>query len=119
MGFFDAIANVLVESTNTVYGYTATWGEYTAEVKYKDLEGEAKLGDVKYGLDKWLIEYRDTDFPGLKTAINKHKKEPITVTVRGVELEFFGVVATALSDGLCVEVKMRLKAPVVNGNSLD
>lgn len=109
MGIFDRCAVAAVKATDVVMGYTATWGVYTATVKYKDMAGEQKLGDVKYGIDHWEIEFTDSDFPGLKTSINNQVKELITVNVRGVNMQFFGTTANAKSDGLCTVVRMKQK----------
>jgi|GEM_PF-2889971 len=114
MALFDAIVSAAVKATDTVFAYTATWtppagDAITALVKYKDMSGEAKLGDNKYNLDKWTIEYTDSDFPGMKDLINANGKPLITVNVRGTNIDYIGIIANALSDGFCTEVRMRLK----------
>ena len=109
MNFFDNCADAVVNVTSAVFGYTATWGSYTAQVKYKDMAGVAGLGDQKYALDKWTIEIRNSDFPGLRDSINRQNKELITVNVRGMDMYFYGTVANAISDGMCTEIRMRMK----------
>jgi hypothetical protein len=114
MAFFDQVAKVAVGITDNVFAYSATWtpanaDPITAQVKYKDMSGEAKLADNKYGVDKWTIEYTDSDFPGLKDFINANGKANITVNVRGTNIAYVGIIANALSDGMCTEVRMRLK----------
>ena len=113
------MARLAVNATSNVFGYTATWGEYSATVKYKDLEGDETVGDKKIGQEKWLIEIYDSDFPGLKAAINQNKKEPITVTVRGEDLEFVGVTAVGLSDGMCTQIRLKKKGVINTGYSPD
>jgi len=119
MSIFDSMAHVAVNITNDAFGFSATWGEYTAAVKYKDLEGAETVGDKKIGLEKWLIEIKDSDFPGLKTAINQNKKEPISVTVRGDVIEFVGVTAVAISDGMCTEIRLKKKGVINTAYSPD
>lgn len=119
MSIFDSIAKVAVNTTDALFAYTAVWNGFTAKVKYRELEGDANLGDVKFNLDKWQIEFKDVDFPGLKAAINRNKKEPITVTVRGTAIEYLGVTANAVSDGMLTQVKMRIKSSSNNGYSSD
>src|SRR4051812_13281563 len=114
MSAFDGIANMTVNVTSNVFGDLATWVKdgshtYSALVKYKDELGDAKMGDVKYGLNNWSIEIKDSDFPGLKDLVNKLKKVPITVNVRGVDTEFTCLEAHSLSDGFCTKIKMQLK----------
>ena len=119
MSIFDSIAKVAVNTTDAVFAYTAEWNGLTAKVKYRELEGDAKLGDVKFNQDKHQIEFKDVDFPGLKASINRNKKEPITVTVRGNVMEFVGVTANSTSDGMLTQVKMRIKASNTNTYSPD
>ena len=109
MGIFDNAIAAVAKTTGKLFGYPATWGEYSATVFYKDMPGQQKLGDIKFGVDKWLMEYVDTDFPGLKDLINKNNKPIVSITVRGVATQFYCKTADALSDGLYTQVKMQLK----------
>lgn len=114
MSLFDTIAAIVVRTTDAVFGYSTTWtpangAPITAIAKYKDMPGNAKLGEQKYGVDKWTIRITDSDFPGLKTLINANGKAAITVNVRGTDMAFIGITANALSDGLCTEITVRLK----------
>ena len=114
MSVFDRYAGVAVKVTSKMFGDLATWVKdgshtYSALVKYKDERGEAKIGDVKYGLNSWSIEIVDTDFPGLKDLVNQLKKPTVTVKVRGVDTDFTCMEAEGLSDGRCVKIKMQLK----------
>jgi len=108
MGFFDTYVAGCVAATETVFGNSATWGEYTANVYYRDMRGEAKLGDNKYALDHILIQFVDTDFPGLRALVQANKKPLIAVTVRGTPVNYYGVVANGVSDGYLTEVRLRM-----------
>jgi len=118
MSFFDVFAKAAVAITDTVYSDVVSWvnGEttYTAAAKFKDTwiqekKGDGKLGDVKYGVDNWSIEFLDSSLPGLKALIQGGNKPTLTVSVRGTPTQYAGIVANALSDGLCTEVRLRLK----------
>src|ERR1700743_111316 len=98
MNLFDAVAAAIVRTTDTVFGYDATWtpisgAPINGRVKYKDMTGEAKLGEHKYGVDNWKIEFTDSDFPGLKDFISSNGKAAITVNVRGTNIAFIGITA--------------------------
>ncbi len=114
MNIFDAAMAAVVDTTSSVFGYTATWVKdddhtYAAPVKYIDKAGQAKLGEVKFGVDNWMIEIKDSDFPGLKDLINLQTKVPMSINVRGTIINFFGIVADPVSDGFCTSIKLRLK----------
>ena len=110
---FDNIALLAANATLNVFGYDAVWtpvagtGPVSGRVFYNDRKGSAKLGEVKYGVDEWRVEFKDSDFPGLKNSVNKNVKEPISVTVRGVVLNFRGTIANSLTDGMMSEVILK------------
>ena len=108
MSPFDVLSNNVVNATNSLMGTKAVWNGFTAQVQYHDAAGEDKLMDKRLLVDNWKIVFRDSDFPGLKAAIQQNNKPTIVVTVRGTDTTFVGTVANALSDGLCTEVRMRL-----------
>ena len=92
--------------------YDAVWlrGEddtVAARVFYRDEKGETKLGEVKFGVDHWFVEYLDSDLPGLKTVVNRNGKPQVNVTVRGAVLCFNAITADALSDGAMVRLALR------------
>jgi hypothetical protein len=115
MSAFDDMAVMVVDTTSDVFGDLATWVKdgshtYTALVKFKDMPGQAEIGEShRYGLDKWSIEIKDKDFPGLKDLIDQNNKVLLTVTVRGTATQYYGVSADPLSDGLCTLIRLRLK----------
>lgn len=115
MSAFDSLADLAVDVTSSIMGNTATWVKdgshtYTALVKYRDEKGESKLGDKNIPIDQWSIEIKNSDFPGLKGLVDLNKKPTITVTVRGEDLVFNATTVTALSDGLCSRIGLRLKS---------
>lgn len=110
MSRFDRLANRAVNATSNLYGDMCTWvtdtQTYRALVKYKDNNGDAKLGDVTYQKDEVSIEIKNSDFPGLADMLMQLKKPVVTVNVRGVDTDFTCLEAWSLTDGMCSKIKL-------------
>lgn len=124
MNVFDSLIPAMLGTMDGTMRYDAAWqrGEddvVTARVFYRDEKGQAKLGDTKYGVDNWTVDYTDTDWPGLKSLVNRQTKQPISVTVRGVVLNFFAITADSVSDGAMVRLTLRMKAADASTGSGD
>lgn len=87
---FDTIANTM--------GYAASWRTHTARVLFKDLSEHEKLGGAEYEPNRYRIEYKQGDFPGLKEAVDGgSNREPFTIKGR----EFIVRSVIAIIDGDC------------------
>lgn len=88
MNLFDGLQDTAFNVVTTSMGYPASWqpptGELqTANVLYKDPSQTARLLDQEYDAENCMIEYKRSEFIGLKSLVDS-KAEP-TILVNGIE----------------------------------
>lgn len=112
MSLFDDIQETAFDLVTETFGYDATWtpsaggDEQTAKVLYKDATEKHDLSNVDYQVERYVMEYKEGDFVGLKAAVDRGDnesvsiivKEDITLTflVRRMETKYDGKTITAI-----------------------
>lgn len=87
MTFFDDIQNTAFDIVTNTFGYAATWlpsdggPEQTATVLYKDATDKHELSNVDYIVERYVMEYKEGDFTGLKEAIARGDNENVTISI--------------------------------------
>lgn len=108
----DAVFNVVAETM----GYPAEWlpnyGEFsdelseefgpelkTAIVLYKDATASETLSTVDYNIERYMMEYKRGQFPGLKESVSKGNIESVSITISETVLSFNIRMITTKFDG--------------------
>lgn len=90
MNPFDNLKAKVFDTVGTIMGNDAVWipsngsfpAGYTARVLFNNPTEKQRLSDVDYDPTNWTIEYRFTQFPGLKQIIDTSATSEM-VTVDG------------------------------------
>ena len=93
---FDDLQQTVFTTVAKAFGYAAKWTpansveEKTAIVLYKDATEKHGLSDVDFNIARYVMEYMQGDFEGLKEAVaTGNTTERVTIeTTTGVFLEF-------------------------------
>lgn len=87
---FDSMQSNAVDKVNNLYGYPAVWDpsdsspEQTATVLFKDPTDDKDVsGIAEYNPLHILMEYKISDFIGLRAAANSGKNEVVTIDGTG------------------------------------
>lgn len=90
MSFFDQIQISAFNLVTDTFGDMATWVPYaggdmmTGKVLYKDAFAKEGVSNVDYSLERYQMEYKQGDFPGLKDSVDNSIVEQITInTISG------------------------------------
>lgn len=87
MTFFDEIQNTAFDIVTSTFGYTASWlpseggPERSATVLYKDSTEKHELSNVDYIVERYVMEYKEGDFTGLKEAVARGENESVKIIV--------------------------------------
>lgn len=87
MTFFDEIQNTAFDIVTSTFGYTANWTpseggpEQTARVLYKDATDKHELSNVDYIVDRYVMEYKEEDFIGLRNAVARGDNETVKIII--------------------------------------
>ncbi|HJT73278.1 MAG TPA: hypothetical protein VJ720_04645 [Chitinophaga sp.] len=87
MTFFDEIQNTAFDIVTSTFGYTASWlpseggPEQSATVLYKDATEKHELSNVDYIVERYVMEYKEGDFTGLKEAVARGENESVKIIV--------------------------------------
>lgn len=112
MNFFEDFQVTAFDIVNHTFGYTATWtpseggDEQTAIVLYSDATDKHGFSNVDYNIERYVMEYKDGDLPGLKDAVTRgfdesvqiHVKDDVTLQclVRRIETKYDGKTIKAI-----------------------
>lgn len=106
MFFFDSIQTTAAGIVSGMFGVPATWQPsdnspmQSAVILYKDATEKHKLSDVDFEIERYVMEYRNTEFIGLKKSMDEGGDEQViievskniflTFLVRRIETKFDG-----------------------------
>lgn len=82
---FDGLQQLCYNTATTVFGFIATWAPSaggvtrTANVLKREPTSEVDLVGFNYTPQIYIMEYKDGDFPGLKTSCNTGGNEAVTI----------------------------------------
>jgi hypothetical protein len=116
MKLFDNLQDNLLSAVKSTFGYPAVWNPTgggpvkTATVLYKGPTEKEKLANVDYDTDHLTMEYNHSDFPGLHDAVKTNKREPITITIAGQEVDFLVLSVRKMHDGKTLEARIKFKS---------
>jgi hypothetical protein len=85
MSFFDEIQETAFNIVANNFGYAATWlpsdgsPEQTATVLYKDATDKHNLSNADYMVERYVMEYKEGDFRGLKNAVARGENESVKI----------------------------------------
>jgi hypothetical protein len=94
MAFFDGIQDLAFDIVTSSFGDSASWipstggAEYTALVLYKDPTEKHPMSDVDFNIERYIMEYKRGDFPGLKDSVDAGGIETVRIIKRDVTLQF-------------------------------
>lgn len=95
MNSFDDIQDTAFDIVTKVFGYAATWlpsdgsPEQSATVLYKDATDKHDLSNVDYQIERYIMEYKEGDFTGLKNAVARGDNESVLIKMENdVTLQF-------------------------------
>lgn len=97
MTFFDEIQNTAFDIVTSTFGYSASWlpsdgsSEQTAIVLYKDSTEKHPLSNVDYIVERYVMEYKEGDFVGLKEAVARGENESVKIVMDGAVTLLFMV----------------------------
>lgn len=97
---FDGLQDTMFNTVTKTFGYQATWQPSSgdlqlADVLYKDATQTAKLLDQEYDPRNCMIEYKESDFVGLKSLVDASHEIKIKVN----ELDYGVMKITSKYDG--------------------
>jgi len=110
MNLFDNLQRTAFGVVTHTMGYAASWtpsaggAVKTATVLFKDASQTARLLQIEYDPKLAIIEYFDTDLPGLKVSVNSKNDE--IIVVNGIEYGVNEIKADA--DGKTLIAKLEL-----------
>lgn len=116
MNLFDNLQDNLTGAIKSTFGYPAVWNPtvggpaQTATVLYKGPTEKEKLANVDYDTDRVTMEYDHSDFAGLHESVKTNKREPITITVSGQQIDFLVLGIQKLHDGKTFEARLKIKS---------
>lgn len=117
MSLFDSLRDSASAVVKSSFGDSAVWRptgggpEQSAIVLYKGPTEKEKLANVDYETDHLTMEYDHNEFTGLYDSVKGGKREPITITLMGSDVEFIALTGRKLgTDGKTVEMRLKLKA---------
>lgn len=95
MSFFDDIQNTAFDIVANTFGYAASWvpsdgsPEQSAIVLYKDATDKHELSNVDYMVERYVMEYKEGDFTGLKNAVARGETESVSIAMENdITLQF-------------------------------
>lgn len=96
MNPFDSLKLACFATIATTMGYDAVWQkeggeEIPARVLFNEPTREEEVGSHDYGYRRPTLEYKGTDWPGLKELVEA--KEQVIVSLRGRSYEVLSIEA--------------------------
>lgn len=91
------------------FGYPATWikadaSEINKQVLYKQPTDKYDFGTTDYSLERHVLEYYETDFPGLFESVQEANNEKIKIEKsEGVFVNFIIKRCEKLADGKMIK----------------
>lgn len=88
MSFFDNIQETAFDIVTDTFGYAATWlpsdgsPEQSAKVLYKDATEKHDLSNADYNIERYVMEYKEGDFKGLKNAVTRGENESVQIKIK-------------------------------------
>lgn len=116
MNIFDNLQDNLTGAIKSTFGYPAVWNPtgggpaQNATVLYKGPTEKEKLANVDYDTDRVTMEYDQSEFVGMYDSVKSGKREPITITISGQEIEFVALGIQKMFDGKTFEARLKIKA---------